>query len=195
MKWTLQAAKDEPMEEVFGLYEKRVEWMKQRGLRQWDAGYLAAYPLSYYQMQRDAGRLYLLKDAEGRLAGAAVLLSRDGRWPDGDRASACYVHNLVTDPDKRGRSGSCCVRRRHWPAPGGLRGCAWIAGRAARFSTIIMRKWDISPPANARRRNIEAFAGKNGCKKPEKAKLPPAKNRIDYGRSSTLTLSVDWATA
>ena len=40
MKWTLQAAKDEPMEEVFGLYEKRVEWMKQRGLRQWDAGYL-----------------------------------------------------------------------------------------------------------------------------------------------------------
>ena len=102
MKWTLQAAKDEPMEEVFGLYEKRVEWMKQRGLRQWDAGYLAAYPLSYYQMQRDAGRLYLLKDAEGRLAGAAVLLSRDGRWPDGDRASACYVHNLVTDPDQRG---------------------------------------------------------------------------------------------
>ena len=38
----------------------------------------------------------------GSMAGAAVLLSRDGRWPDGDRASACYVHNLVTDPDKRG---------------------------------------------------------------------------------------------
>ena len=123
MKWTLQAAKDEPMEEVFALYEKRVEWMKQRGLRQWDAGYLAVYPLSYYQMQRDAGRLYLLKDAEGRLAGAAVLLSRDGRWPDGDRVSACYVHNLVTDPDKRG-SGRELLRQAE--ALARARGLTWM---------------------------------------------------------------------
>ena len=42
-----------------------------------------------------------LKEKE-RIAGAVVLLSADDRWPDGQSASAFYLHNLVTDPYVKG---------------------------------------------------------------------------------------------
>lgn len=42
-----------------------------------------------------------MKEKE-RIAGAVVLLSAEDRWPDGQSASAFYLHNLVTDPDVKG---------------------------------------------------------------------------------------------
>lgn len=75
--------------------------MKEKGIRQWDQHYLDAYPLSYYQRQQEKGLLYVLKK-DGCIAGAAVLLSTDHRWPDGESTSAFYLHNLATDPASSG---------------------------------------------------------------------------------------------
>lgn len=101
MAYRFEPAKPEEVPGVFSLFVRRVAWMKEKRIRQWDQYYLDVYPLSYYQSQQEKGRLYVLKEKE-RIAGAVVLLSADDRWPDGQSASAFYLHNLVTDPYVKG---------------------------------------------------------------------------------------------
>ena len=101
MTYRFEPAKPEEVPGVFSLFVRRVAWMKEKHICQWDQYYLDVYPLSYYQSQQEKGRLYVLKEKE-RIAGAVVLLSADERWPDGQSASAFYLHNLVTDPDVKG---------------------------------------------------------------------------------------------
>ena len=81
--------------QVFGLIVKRIEWMDQKGISQWnDTGYLEAYPLSYYESEAREGRLYGLCADDGRIVCAAVLLDNDERWDD--NAPAVYLHNFVS---------------------------------------------------------------------------------------------------
>ena len=101
MTYRFEPAKPEEVPGVFSLFVRRVAWMKEKHICQWDQYYLDVYPLSYYQSQQEKGRLYVLKEKE-RIAGAVVLLSADDRWPDGQSASAFYLHNLVTDPYVKG---------------------------------------------------------------------------------------------
>ena len=83
MTYRFEPAKPEEVPGVFSLFVRRVAWMKEKRIRQWDQYYLDVYPLSYYQSQQEKGRLYVLKEKE-RIAGAVVLLSADDRWPDGN---------------------------------------------------------------------------------------------------------------
>ena len=82
MTYRFEPAKPEEVPGVFSLFVRRVAWMKEKHICQWDQYYLDVYPLSYYQSQQEKGRLYVLKEKE-RIAGAVVLLSADDRWPDG----------------------------------------------------------------------------------------------------------------
>ena len=83
---------------VFALYEKRVRWMNEKGIRQWNVtDYLRAYPADYYEQQRKSGNLWVMR-CGGTAAGAVVLKQEDGRWPDRAGSAAFYLHNLVTDP-------------------------------------------------------------------------------------------------
>ncbi len=103
MKYILQKAKAEELEEIYGLYKARIHWMDENGVRQWNAtGYLDLYPISYFEMQQRADRLYVLKDETGRISGAVVLLEEDARWADRLFEEAFYVHNLVTAPGAKG---------------------------------------------------------------------------------------------
>ncbi len=89
---------------IYGLYENRVRWMDQNGLRQWNVtDYLNVYTPAYFQKQLADGRLFVLEHAGG-IVGAAVLLRADSRW-DGVSEDACYIHNLVTDPSAGGMGG------------------------------------------------------------------------------------------
>ena len=100
--YKLNLAEPEEIPAIFSLYEKRVAWMDEVGIRQWNVSdYLTAYPASYYEEQRAAGNLYALHDGE-RIVGAAVLLQSDDRWPDRAADKAYYVHNLVTNPEAKG---------------------------------------------------------------------------------------------
>lgn len=117
MEPLFRAAAAEELPAVFQLYVRRVEWMERRGLRQWNAtDYLRAYPLSYYEACQAAGTLYLAARPGEPPIGAVVLLTRDGRWPDG--AAALYIHNLVTDEREKGlgafllRQSAALARRR-----------------------------------------------------------------------------------
>ena len=102
MNYTLTKARPEEIADIFSLYEKRIAWMDEVGIRQWNVSdYLTAYPISYYEEQRAAGNLYALHDGE-KIVGAAVLLRSDDRWADRAADRAYYVHNLVTHPEAKG---------------------------------------------------------------------------------------------
>lgn len=82
---------------VFELVKKRVQWMDEKGIRQWNVtGYLEAYPVSYYEERQKEGQLYILLSGS-TVCGAAVLSEEDDRWQDRAEDTALYVHNLVTD--------------------------------------------------------------------------------------------------
>ncbi len=99
MDCVFRSAKKEDIPGIFSLYEKRIAWMEEKGLHQWNAtDYLTVYPRSYFQTQAAAGRLYGAEDRKtGAILGAVVLLSEDDRWADRVGEPAYYVHNLVTD--------------------------------------------------------------------------------------------------
>lgn len=103
-RYALRSARPEEVDEVFSLYEKRVRWMDEKGIRQWnDTDYLNAYPADYYREMRAKDCLYVLTDvATGKITGAAVLLSEDERWAECENEPAFYVHNLVTDSSASG---------------------------------------------------------------------------------------------
>lgn len=101
MSYIFRPAKAEDIDAVFTLFEKRVNWMNEEGIRQWNVtDYLNVYPKSYYQEQQTLGNLYVL--VHHTVAGAVVLFQEDARWPEKEASSAVYVHNLVTDPAERG---------------------------------------------------------------------------------------------
>ncbi len=103
MDYILQKAAVDELEEIYGLYEERIRWMDEHGVRQWNVtGYLEMYPITYFEMQQKADRLYVLKDENGRISGAVVLLEEDPRWADRLYEAAFYVHNLVAAPGARG---------------------------------------------------------------------------------------------
>ena len=121
----LLAAREQDVEPVFSLYEKRVGWMDEAGVDQWNrTDYLHAYHIAYYRRQQALGNLYVMRDGGARVLGAVVLLQEDPRWSGQPACAAYYVHNLVTDPAVRGvgaqlllqaealalRQGKACVR-------------------------------------------------------------------------------------
>ena len=123
-RYALRSARPEEVDEVFSLYEKRVRWMDEKGIRQWnDTDYLNAYPADYYREMRAKDCLYVLTDvATGKITGAAVLLSEDERWAECENEPALYVHNLVTDSSASGAA------RRRGGAGAGARQALYAAG-------------------------------------------------------------------
>lgn len=76
MKYDFAPAASGEIAAVFSPYEKRVRWMDEQGIRQWNVmDYLNVYPQAYYRRQAETGSLYVLKETEsGAIVGAAVLL-------------------------------------------------------------------------------------------------------------------------
>lgn len=98
MKYVLKPAKAAELEDIFALYARRVSWMGEVGIHQWnDTDYMEVYPLSYYREHQEKGRLYVYKDEANCIAGAAALLEQDGRWDDAEDVPAYYLHHLATD--------------------------------------------------------------------------------------------------
>ncbi len=93
----LRPAQPEELTDIFALYQKRVDWMDESGLAQWNTtDYLEVYPPGYYEAQQQAGHLYVLEE-QGDIAAAVVLLEEDERWPEAERGSFWYIHNLVAN--------------------------------------------------------------------------------------------------
>lgn len=90
-----EITKDE-IPQMFLLILKRIQWMDQKGIQQWNTtGYAKTYPQSYYEEERLKGRVFVLVDkTSDEIVSAAVLKEEDERWTDS--ASSIYLHNLVT---------------------------------------------------------------------------------------------------
>ncbi len=92
------------VDKALELIRQRVDWLAQRGLRQWnDGSYLQVYNREYFSERARSGELWVFAEAPGEresLLAVCVLTEKDPRWDD-DR-SACYVHNLATAPGNPG---------------------------------------------------------------------------------------------
>ena len=96
-------ALESDIEAIFSLIAKRVYWMDEVGIRQWNVtDYLTVYPREYYLRHQQNGDLYLCESG-GIITGVFVLFDKDPRWQDNNEVSdACYLHNLATDPALKG---------------------------------------------------------------------------------------------
>ena len=93
--------------DILGLIRRRIAWMDERGIHQWNEdAYLEVFPHAYFVRAADEGRLYVVRQG-GELAGAFTLFETDARWED--RMPALYVHNLVSHPGRRG-AGRAALR-------------------------------------------------------------------------------------
>ncbi len=101
-KYIFRQATQQEVPEVFALIMRRVAWMDEVGIRQWNVTkYDRRYPPDYYEMRRQKGELFVLVDGEtGKLLSVGALLHEDERWPEPD--SAYYLHHLASDPGAKG---------------------------------------------------------------------------------------------
>ena len=87
----LRLASLEEAPRLFQLILRRITWLEERGIRQWERDdYLTYYPLTYFQERARNGALYGLWRPDGAPNVVAVLLEEDDRWPAG--GSALYIH-------------------------------------------------------------------------------------------------------
>lgn len=95
--------------QMFSMILKRMEWMDEKGIQQWNAAkYDTIYPLSYYEEKRLNGEVFVLVSKDTKeLISAAVLKEQDDRWNDSE--PALYLHNFVTRVEAPG-AGSIFLR-------------------------------------------------------------------------------------
>lgn len=81
---------------VVALIQKRMDWMDENNLCQWNkTGYLSVYPHSYFEKIIREGKVYVASE-QGTVIGAVALFSCDPGWDE--EADALYIHHLVGDP-------------------------------------------------------------------------------------------------
>lgn len=87
--------------EAYSIIEKRVQWMENKGIRQWNTtDYLNTYPIAYFEAHQKAGNLYIAKDAvSDKVLGLMVLMPHDTRWEGYEESDSYFVHNFATDPE------------------------------------------------------------------------------------------------
>ena len=90
------------MPQVFALIRDRIQWMREQGLRQWDAvDYWGIFPEGYYRKAVEEGRLFVVRERHGgRVVCAGVLSFQDPDWTDG--MPAVYLHNFAAARDASG---------------------------------------------------------------------------------------------
>ena len=102
MGYTFSRAREADSEQIFGLINRRIEWLRQMGIPQWDKiGYWKAFPKEYYMDAIRSGRLYVLRDEDTDAVAAVGVISQGDRGWD-DRSDAMYLHNFATEVGIRG---------------------------------------------------------------------------------------------
>ncbi len=98
MELEFRQAVREDIPAITALIKKRIDWMDNNGIHQWnETKYLEVYDRAYFE--KNISCFYLAYDA-GALVGLEALYETDPRWPDGLRA--IYVHHLTSAENGRG---------------------------------------------------------------------------------------------
>lgn len=81
---------------ILALLQKRIDWMDEKGLYQWNkTAYLTVYPAPYFAERIRENSVFLAVDGD-KVIGVIALFDVDPRW-DNDK-DAYYVHHFATDP-------------------------------------------------------------------------------------------------
>lgn len=103
MDYQFTLATETMLDQIYSLIEKRIKWMDEKGIKQWNVtDYTRIYPKTYYQKQIEENHVYVLVDSATTVVGAIVLLEEDERWEDSPCCKAYYLHNFVTDSQVKG---------------------------------------------------------------------------------------------
>ena len=104
MDYTFELAQASDLEQVYELIDRRIRWMDEVGIRQWNVtDYWGVYPKEHYMDCLDRGELYVMRrNRDGLAIGVAVLYESDERWADAAPANAYYVHHFATDLTEKG---------------------------------------------------------------------------------------------
>ena len=96
-KYVFQKARNEDIDEILILVEKRIKWMDENNISQWNkTNYLKYCPKNYYEELVLKDQLYVVKYGDlNNVIGAFSLLEQDKFWDDSSQSY--YIHNLVTD--------------------------------------------------------------------------------------------------
>ena len=98
--YVFRQARADEVKKIFDLIMGRVAWMDQVGIHQWnDTKYDERYPLSYYEMRRQKGELFVLEQG-GELLCVGALFHEDERWPDPE--NAYYLHHFASATTHKG---------------------------------------------------------------------------------------------
>ncbi|VBB07776.1 acyl-coa n-acyltransferase [Lucifera butyrica] len=103
-RYSFQKAINEDVDEILILIQKRINWMDENNISQWNkTNYLKYYPKNYYEELVSKGQLYVVKYGNlNSVIGAFALLEQDKCW--NDSSQSYYIHNLVTDIGVSGSS-------------------------------------------------------------------------------------------
>ncbi len=86
--------------DIINLIKERMKWMDNKNLYQWNkTGYLDAYTHDYF-CEKIKDESFFVAIEDNQLIGAIALFENDHRW--NDKASALYIHHLVSDPNYPG---------------------------------------------------------------------------------------------
>lgn len=90
---------------AFGVIQRRIEWMEQRGIEQWPRKhYLRLFNRAYFEQAARKKQLWLLK-WENTVLACAVVLDQDDRWQKKPFVPAYYIHNFASLPEYPGAGG------------------------------------------------------------------------------------------
>ena len=110
---------------VMDLLRRRIAWMDEKNLYQWNkTGYLNYYPAGHFLQLVRENLLYAAKD-RGGLVGVMALLERDPRWPNGDDGRASTSTTWPRPPAIPAWAGRCWPGRRTLRGHGGRPSSAW----------------------------------------------------------------------
>jgi len=100
--YNFSLAHEKNIADILLLIRKRIQWMDNCGLEQWNkTNYLECYPKEYFIDCVIKQALYVLREKKSdKIIGAVVLNDTDKRWED--EMPAYYIHNLVTDLETKG---------------------------------------------------------------------------------------------
>jgi len=118
-RYTFRLATQEEIPAVFALIMRRVAWMDQVGIRQWNTTkYDERYPLDYYEQRRLLEELFVLEDG-GRILCVGALFHEDERWPEPE--SAYYLHHLASGVEAKGAGSIFLQKAEEYTASRGKR--------------------------------------------------------------------------
>lgn len=98
MPIVISKAKIDDIHQIRNLIRKRIDWMNEVGIDQWNKTfYLERYPYDYFV---DNIEYFYVARIENKIIGFMAAYSKDDRWPD--KKNAYYIHHLTADPDYKG---------------------------------------------------------------------------------------------